>query len=837
MAGVMDCMDEALAAGRLSQDSYDQFKQVFEEFVEDNLKDMPQGAAEAKAKDQVLDRLGAEALHKKRKSLLAIQRKQALLKNLAEFTNARGEHDMAEGLMWILEHHGQAKYTSVEGRRKAVNGLAHAKLEQLLYEMRPDAIGNPKAPARLENISRELFGEDTGDVAAKELAQAWGEVAEYLRKRYNAAGGAIGKLEGWGMPQTHNAQALINAGKEKWKAHIAPMLDREKMRHHLTGEKLSDGELERSLDHVYETIVKDGWNTREPAMQRVGRGALSNQKMDHRFLMFKDADSWLSYQKDFGEGNPYATMMGHLNVMSRDIAALEVLGPNPDGMLEFLKQVVQKENTALLAGEANVSLPKTGRTTDSKLSEIDNMWLHMRGTANTPIDAKIPLTNLRVASSFAAARNVQTASKLGSALLSAMSDTAITAMSRKFVGLPVAKQMGDLFKAMGSFTQRQAVASGLILDSAMNVASQQARYAGSISGNQFTARVADGVMRVTGLSWWTQAGRHAFGLAFTEALGSRSNLAFNELPGAFARTLDRWGFTPDDWDLMRSQKLYERDGVKFMRPTDLADAVKNFDADGAYKSTRVEQLGEKLLEMIQGETEYAVPSGSVRARAFLVGGNRSGTMWGEIRRNFAQFKGFGTVMIMLHAGRALREIQGGNLARGAGYAGGLLIGTTLIAGTVTMPLRDIVKGKEPRDPFGDEGLAYWKAATMQGGGFGIYGDFFFAEQNRYGGGFARTLAGPLTGEMTSALNLTLGNVTQFLSDEEMNLGSETIKMMKSNTPGGSIWYARLAWERNVLDQLQWLIDPEAQSAFKRKVRRAKKQYNQDYFSKPGDSFF
>ena len=49
--------------------------------------------------------------------------------------------------------------------------------------------------AGLREIVRAAFGEDTGNASAKQMADAWAEVAEGLRMRRNRAGGATAKLE------------------------------------------------------------------------------------------------------------------------------------------------------------------------------------------------------------------------------------------------------------------------------------------------------------------------------------------------------------------------------------------------------------------------------------------------------------------------------------------------------------------------------------------------------------------------------------------------------------------------------------------------------------------
>ncbi len=57
-----------------------------------------------------------------------------------------------------------------------------------------------------------------------------------------------------------------------------------------------------------------------------GRGkSLANARQDHRFLIFKNADSWMKYQNEFGDPNVYDTMIAHTKNMSRDIAMMEYL--------------------------------------------------------------------------------------------------------------------------------------------------------------------------------------------------------------------------------------------------------------------------------------------------------------------------------------------------------------------------------------------------------------------------------------------------------------------------------------------------------------------------------
>lgn len=915
-----DCIDSAARQGEITKDEAEALKKRYDAIARQVL-------AKGAAKAQLIAELEAEAFEKKRRALLTEQARQTVEPEILTHRDKNGRVNPAEAFMLLHEHYGEARFEDIENKRLAILGQAHAKLEGLLSEFRKGAVtGDLRrrragVAAKMDNVVHELFGEGSGDAAAKQLAAAWSDVAEDLRQRFNAAGGAIRKLEKWGLPQSHNPEALLGAGREAWVQRIAPLLDQDKMLHPLTGAKMTADELAESLRLIWDRITTDGWFDRDPSGASFGKGALFKQHADHRFLHFKDAKAWLAYARDFGEGDPFAAMMAHVGTMARDIAAMERLGPNPEAMRNYLKQVVTKqaamvrpvartlqEQTATLRelsakltkpvarydtlvarhGEilaelaairskykpewggkpskrdrramqklqeelagvqrdlapwttGKASIVETDQTVarqiDTLLDEMrtavpwpddaqpldraasaiyraDEMWGVMRGSLNTPV-------NSRVANVLDTARALVSAASLGSAQISAVTDIAFGKMSRRFSGLP-ASTLGVIRDVVANFSpanRREAVRAGLILDSSVHAMHRQARYAGSLSSRTWAGYLADRVIGLQGLSAWTQAGKHAFGMAFQAELADRVGLPLKELPDALRKTLDRHGISAADWDKIRTAKLYEPDtGATFLRPAEIA-------------AVHGDRLAEKYLSMILRETRYAVPEPTVRASTVLKGGARPGTLVGELARSTAQFKSFGVAVVMLHGGRTAREIAGTGRAAGARYAGALLISGTLF-GALALQLKELAQGRDPREM---KSPGFWGAALLQGGGLGIYGDFMFAGVNRFGGGLGDTVAGPLWGRAGSARDLITGNTLEALAGEKTNAGREAVNFLRQNTPGGSLWWARLAYERVVLDQLQQLTDPQARAAFRRKVGQRKKDYGNGFWWAPGDT--
>jgi hypothetical protein len=816
-----DCLKEAEKAKLISSDDVETLFGEYERLKARQAGGVA-GAADKEAKRQLEQMLVQKATRAKQLAFLAAKNIAEIEVKLDSYRTAKGEADVGDAAVRLLEHFGDAPYSSVAGRQTALLGMAHAKMGALLEEFRRSGIlgdnlsvGNlrlsfRKNQARLENVVKEAFDQDSGDAAAKALFEAWQETSEFLRMRFNAAGGQISKIEyGW-MPQTHDAKALLNAGRAKWKKSIRPLLDISRMRHPVSGHAVKPGEMDEILDAVYDSITTHGWSKKDPKRAKSGRGALANQYRDERFLEFKDAQSWTKYQNDFGNGDPFAAMMQHINAMTRDIASLEILGPNPLGTLEYIKQRVRKEASEKATGKNGARIRKSDKNAvdhaENIARRLDDVYASLRGELETPVDNKW-------ADVLAGARNFVTASVLGSASLSALSDLGFQHITRKFVGLPTTSLLTDTLRQFKKSDKFDAVRAGLILDAANHTVHRQARYVGSMTGPEWTSYLADRVLTWSLLSPWTQAGRHSFGMSMMGELANQSKNGFDALPTPFKKLFERWNISPNDWNQIRKTSPYEpQKGATFIRPSDMAD----------------QDLAEKVLEMILMETEYAVPSNTHRGRSTFIR-DRPGTLQGEFWRSAFQFKSFAATLHVLHIGRLINEAQK-SPARGAKYAASLFL-TTTILGAASLQFKQVAAGRDPRNMKSSD---FWMQAMMQGGGLGIYGDFLISDLNRYGGGLPMTITGPLVARGNDLLNLTVGNGMQALTGEETNAGRELVNFLKGNTPGSTIWYWRLIYERQIMDTMQEMIDPKAKESFKRKKQWWAREAGQEFYWAPGE---
>lgn len=795
------CLPGLVAEGKLSAEQAEEAAALFGELQQDLRRQFGDQVADAMASDATLKAMERAASRRRFLAARTIETRQRIEMELGRYGGGAGSPPGAGGgnggsggpidpraAEALFGGDGRAPYANVDGRRRAVRARAHAMSERIMAEHSANLLGEVRNKAQLRDIVRELFGENSGNANARELADAWTRTADMLRQRFNAAGGDIGKMDKWGLPQAHDSRAVRAAGFDGWRAEILARLDRAQLIDQRTGLAFTDQALELQLRDTWESIRSEGWSRREPG--GVASGALANRRGDARFLRFKSADDWMAYSEKFGAGTAFDAMMGHIDGMARDVALLEVLGPNPNATVRWLKDSLVK--SAELDTAPNSKAVDRAQAGEMR---IDRLYAEVTGASVRPESRALAL-------GFSAMRSYQVATKLGGAFLSAVTDTAFQASTRKFNGLSATRTLGDyvkLFKPGSREDQRLAVRRGLIAEEWSNRTAAQARMLGDELTGEVSRRLAEGVLRVSGLSRWTQAGRWAFGMEFLATLTEARGLRFAKLDPALQRAMGRYGIGQADWDAIRAAPTAMDRGAEWIDPPSLPPA-----------------LGDKLLEMILQETDYAVPVPDVRTKALINSVAPAGTLHGEIIKSAFLFKSFGISVLMMHGRRAM-EMAGPNAAR---YVAGLAIGTTLM-GALAIQLKDLAAGRDPRQATEPE---FWGAAMLQGGGFGIFGDFLRSAENRAGGGIAGSLAGPVVSDLQGLANIATAK----------NPEGAAFKFARSQLPGGSLWYARLAFDRLVADQLQELVDPQYRQSWRQMNRWAGEQ-GTEYWWRPGQT--
>lgn len=864
MAEFRGCIVEALAKGEIDKETADLASEAYEDAYATAAETLGPVDADRAAGEAAMRKLEAEAIEARRRRQLAVRTRRAALETIAGLKTRRGYVAVralgggdgsgkppkggwiqggappekgkpyskgavaAMALKRLVENRpglSGAPGPSVEGRYRAVRGMFDARMADLIERFETRTGFDAPGRAHMDNVVREAFGQDTGDKAAKALAEAWSGTADLSRQMFNAAGGAIGKLENWGLPQMHDPVVVRRAGKAAWVEAVAPRLDRSKMIDAATGAVFTDARLKAVLGEVWETIASGGANKVKPG-ERVGKSALAAQRAEQRFLVFRSADDWMAYQKQFGEGDPFQTMMGHLDDMARDIAQMQILGPNPRHQFEWLADFARREG----ALEEMAGVEGAAQRAEGMVLEAERMMAHFTGDLNMPV-------NVGLSNASAGVRSFLTGTMLGSAVLGEIgSGVVFGKMARSFTGLSRVGDMGELMRLITDPAERAiARRTGFVIEQAtdgfvrgshdnLRLMTVGAKAEGRL--NAFARRLPAATIRLQGLTGFVAARKRAFRFELMGALHDAKAKTLADLgrgdakEKVLARWLDARGFTEADWTIMRAAPAFEpRPGAAFLKPDDIAQP----------------DLALRLSEAIDMETRLVSPETTLEARSLFVTA-RPGTIWGEIQRSASMFKGFTATLTTLYAQEMALQAraQGGNaMANLAGLAAEAVILLT-IGGAVTMQLREMVKGNDPK-PMDEP--KFWGAALAQGGGLGIAGDFLYAAEARNGKTAPIAAYGP-SGQLASdAWGLTGGNVLEVaggLSDGEdlgeavegARIGRETARFAGNYNSLSSLWWSRAAFSRLVTDNLQRALDPEAEEAFRRRARRMERETGQ-----------
>lgn len=832
--GFSDCIKSAASQGALSEDEAASLIRRYEAWTESHAKTDHPGGPEAAAKDSLAKELSDDAARKARIAELTENKRGEIADYLSAFRNLKGKADVVEAAMGLLDN-GNNTLHGVDGlaqKIKAYEGYGHGRLEQMLFEMRRNfGLGKRRAPARLDAMIDETFGKATGDGAAKDFVKAWRGVADELVDRFNAAGGDIAKIEGY-FPQNHDARRIRKAGEEAWIAFIKDRLDTTQMRDPLTGGPLSQARLDESLSVVFRRIATDGALERDATGAAYGRGALANQRQEHRFLVFKDAAGWREYHAAFGTGTAYDAMMSHLKGLAKDVATLETLGPNPSAMVEWMKQVAQQEAAKAAVGEPSIHAGASGSTKSGKLDDgswkIERLWKAVNGASD--------VGSLFAAELGQATRNWLTGAQLGGAALSAIAgDPFQQAIARKFAGVGTLRMAVDLPRMLFDGASRREIArAGVIFEDAMQHLHTQVRdYSLTAASAELSKWVPDRVFEWSGLNAWTAIGQRgaAWSFMFRAADMAEKSLADMRAAGGdalrFGRHLEGHGVTPDDWDVIRKTPRSETDAQAgtLLRPIDVIDANRGDDA--AFRAAM------KYSAALHDFRENAVPQGNARARAAMKGDSAAGTLGGELNRSAVMYTSYGFNVLWSLMNATRREIGDFGLGRGLSYGVGSLIALTL-GGALAIQLKELAKGNDVRKMNGPDAAEFWVLALARGGALGFYGDFLLGDYKRGGTDTAARLPGPVAGMIADAAAVANPKAT-LSADEHMNRAKTATRFGQTYLPAQNMWWLKPVTQRLIWDRLQKLVDPAAERAWAAQERKLAKEHGQGVWWRRGEA--
>jgi len=676
----------------------------------------------------------------------------------------------------------------------------------------------------------------------KKLGILMEEHSEAVRTMLNDRGANIPKIWGWVVKHNHdqfNVRAATetlgmklsdvkadvnlkgtdenyNKNFKSWKNFISKYLDER------TFDTVDDRE-DFFVD-VYNSLVGNKIQLAEGVNNVFGSKNLIKAAGGKRVLHFKSAADWFTYHEKFGHGNLQETFMSGLLTAGRNIGMIDKLGSNPKANFDKIRIAVYNH------------VKKSGRDSSKLASEeyFKKFYMQIDGSNHT-------VENFTLAKYGSILRVIQNITKLGGAAVSALTDIGLYGSEMKDQGgKTLLGGMGEAFSSLGKIKntkQKKEIAemSGLMVDGAIHDLAGRNQVGDNLSRG--ATQVQKTFFKFNLLQWWTNTLKESAMLGMSNYYARQKNLPYNKLGKQLQLLFTKFNIDSNKWDVIRKNGMVKADdGMEFIN---IGTLDKISDAD-IKKITGIDNLTkreiaiekQKFKHSVSGilldRTLFAVIQPDARVKGIMKQGTLAGTPIGEAVSFLGQFKGFPVAIFNKVIGRDLAYMRAGpnqDIGRGARGIAATIV-TSALLGYASMTIKDILKGRSPRDP---SKLNTVLASLLQGGGLGLYGDVLFREQ-RDGSTIIAGLAGPTA---TTVADVLLA-INYGIRGEGGKAGKAAYRAVSSNIPFMNLFYIKTAYDYLIGFNMMETMSP---GALKRVERRMKKEYNQEYLlTKPSSKF-
>ena len=676
------CLDAKYQAGRLRRTAAEKAKARYDAFAERARREGHPDPDQA-ARDAVAAEFERDVIERTRRTALTIQRGKDVL---ATLDNAESR---SAGIKALVDRWDYATRSTTQVTR----GMFLDGLQKLAKGNKAEQLASQQA------LVRELFQPGSAPEASH-LAQAWKNSNAYLVKRYREAGGDLRERADWHLPQTHSVAALDRRGKAAWIDAVLPKLDLDRMGMLSQGKPFTIDELRPILEDVYATLRTGGLNKMTPSGAGGVGKSVAKAHTDARFLQFKDADSWLAYNAEFGAKNALESITDHMDRMAQEIATMNTFGPSPQGMHNFMRGVIQTDVANALPGK----LAKAeGRASDD-IDVLDRAFSVISGEASAVV-------NPRLAKFFSELRAVISSSQLGSAVISAFGDTATVQITAAVNDLPQARMWKRTLPLMLQHSTRTEIARMGFIGDRFVSGLRESKWHQDVFEAGYGAKALEGVMKVSGLVGVTNVMRDVFQLELAGALTEDLGQAFTKMAPKRQAALRKFGVTDDDWNALREA------GEAVIETTEDGATFINFIKAAQSDTASVRDAAMKLHSYVLRERDHAVTSTSAWDEVIaqgvpLIRGGKKGTWRGEIARTaFGMYKGFVISYMVKQLSRMMQQrTTTGRIAYGVALAAGMTP-----FGVLRVQSDQLFWG---RDPLAMDDPKTWTAGFLRGGGPG-----------------------------------------------------------------------------------------------------------------------
>ena len=762
--------------------------------------------------------------------------------------------DEQEGLIALLV--GSNRLTL--GARSSVGVAQNAAQGQLVAAFDAEVTANnldgmfDKADSRLQEelaITQEQISKGmeitTKNPDIKKLAEIMEKHSELTRQALNARGANIPKMWGYVVRQSHdqfNVRAAANRlGKNVDDIIADPTLKgtdinynknftawKDFIMQYLDGDRTfgNTDNIDSFLMNSYNSLVGNKIQVADGASGVFGSNSVTKGISNKRVLHFKSAKDWYAYNEKFGTGSLKETYYSGLMTAGRNIGMLDTLGTKPKENFEKIRVAISNR---MLAKKRSTESLSSYRQFEKFMNVVDGTVYTFDGGTS----------GFAVAKWSAIARSVGNVAKLGGAVISAAADIGIYASEMKYQGRSFLGGMAEAMGGVGKIKntkQKRDIAKGLGFLGDGTTYDISGRFQVGDNLNKGWTQIQRTFFKYNLLSWWTNTLKENSMLGMANYYANQKSLSFDQLNKPLQSFFGLYNIDATKWDVIRKTAMSKADdGTEFINISELSNMsdadIKKITGMNDLSKTELQIEKDKFKYSVSGmlldRSIYAVIEPDARTKGTMTQGTLAGTGMGEAIRFVGQFKAFPMAIGNKVLGREIAFLRKGpNQDIGRGIKGlASIVTVSAFMGYISMTAKDLLKGKEPRDP---NNIKTIMAAFLQGGGLGIYGDVLFKEQ-RDAGSVVAGLIGPAP---TTAVDLGLA-LKYALSGEGGKAGKAAYRTISSNIPFLNLFYIKAAFDYMIGFQIMETMNP---GVLKRVEKRMKKDYNQEYlFTKPSKS--
>lgn len=727
-------------------------------------------------------------------------------------------NEFTESLFAELEREGLTQY--LQGRKILGVGIGPGVLdEKIMSELWE--LTSPSGKPGISEIPEAL-----------KVAQVIHKYMELARITQNRHGAFIEELRGYIAYQMHSPDKLRAAGFQKWRDDI--------FRHRLDiartfGQEFANtadiDKLDEALQGVYDTLTTGKMSDDMPTGPEIDpkdkTKNVAKEVSHRRVLHFTDAQGWGGYDAEYGHGSLMNAVLWTLDRSAKTAAMMERLGPNPRSTFETLRGELIELNKGDVAATDALKSTEIDRLLDAADGAVDQVDSPFFATAGMAV------------------RQIETTASLGGMVLSSITDFPVQAMRLTYNGKNFFEGLGE--QVSGFVGNNREASDHLAFGVNALIGDVASRFHGNENLSGWLGKMTQVFFKANLGHWWDTRRHRAFIATLGSELYGARTKAWADLNEDMRGTLATYGFDGPEWDIIRHYGampageggVIAGEGLRHV-PDDLIRPLL-----GKRRATAgaLDRMRDKLERMVRSyyadQLAWATMQPGTREKALTTMGQKRGTALGEIARSFFLFKGYPIQYWQKVFGAFTQEDQHLAIAKGLfalpksdGVRLAQLLASTTALGYMAFALKDIAKGRTPRDPRDPK---VWGAAFLQGGGLGLYGDFLLGQTNRYGQSFLASIGGPVAGDAEAAFKIwnTLFHAPVSDDPEEdiKNAGDLLFKFGKENTPFANIFYARAALDYLIFYRIQEWMNP---GSLRRMERRVKEETGNEFILPPSE---